>query len=150
MSLDFSDPRLIAYALDELDAAERAEVEAQLVGDPERRRLVEEIRATARLLTEHFQNEPRPKLAPEQREAIEARLQTAKLWRKWRRRRPHALGRAAILSLTLATLAAAGLLAWNDARSASAGPRRRWPRVASSSVVARTPRRRSSWTAAWR
>ena len=78
MSLDFSDPRLTAYALDELDAAERAEVEAELAGDPERRRLVEEIRATARLLTEHFQNEPRPKLTPEQREAIEARLQTAK------------------------------------------------------------------------
>jgi eukaryotic-like serine/threonine-protein kinase len=37
-------------------------------------------------------------------------------WRKWRRRRPHALGWAAILSLTLATLAASGLLAWNDAR----------------------------------
>ena len=78
MSLDFSDPRLTAYALDELDAAERAEVEAQLAGDPERRRLVEEIRATARLLTEHLQNEPHPKLTPKQREAIEARLQTAK------------------------------------------------------------------------
>ena len=36
MSLDFSDPRLTAYALDELDAAERAEVEAELAGDPER------------------------------------------------------------------------------------------------------------------
>ena len=71
-------------------------------------------------------------------------------WRKWRRRRPHALGWAAILSLTLATLAASGLLAWNDARSASAGPRRRWPRVASSSMVTRTPPRWSSWTAAWR
>ena len=86
MSLDFSDPRLTAYALDELDAVERAAVEAQLAGDPERRRLVEEIRATARLLTEHLQNEPRPKLAPEQRAAIEARLQTAtqpKPKRRW-------------------------------------------------------------------
>ena len=84
MSLDFSDPRLTAYALDELDAAERAEVEAQLAGDPERRRLVEEIRATARLLTEHLQNEPSPKLAPEQREAIETRLQSAtKPKRRW-------------------------------------------------------------------
>jgi Ca-activated chloride channel homolog len=84
MSLDFSDPRLTAYALDELDATERAEVEAELAGDPERRRLVEEIRATARLLTEHFQNEPRPKLTPKQREAIEARLQTAtKPKRRW-------------------------------------------------------------------
>src|SRR5215471_7388332 len=83
MSLDFSDPRLTAYALDELDAVERAVVEAQLVDDPERRRLVEEIRATARLLTEQLQNEPSPKLAPEQREAIEARLQTAKPKRRW-------------------------------------------------------------------
>src|SRR5271165_7657376 len=84
MSLDFSDPRLTAYALDELDATERAEVEAELAGDPERRRLVEEIRATARLLTEHFQNEPRPKLTPEQRETIEARLRTAtKPQRRW-------------------------------------------------------------------
>ena len=60
MSLDFSDPRPTAYALDELDAAERAEVEAELAGDPERRRLVDEICATARLLTEHFQSYPRP------------------------------------------------------------------------------------------
>ena len=84
MSHDFSDPRLTAYALDELDAAERAEVEAQLAGDPERRRFVEEIRTTARLLTEQLQKEPSPKLATEQREAIETRLQTAtKPKRRW-------------------------------------------------------------------
>ncbi|HMB04679.1 MAG TPA: von Willebrand factor type A domain-containing protein [Isosphaeraceae bacterium] len=71
MPLDYSDPRLTAYALDELDAAERAEVEAQLAGDPERRRFVEEIRATARLLTEQLHKEPSPKLATEQSEAIE-------------------------------------------------------------------------------
>jgi Ca-activated chloride channel family protein len=106
MTLDFSDPRLTAYALDELDAAERAEVEAQLAGDPERRRLVEEIRATARLLTEHLQNEPRPKLAPEQREAIEARLQAAKPApprRPWIKR----------FGPTAAVVAMIGLLAWS-------------------------------------
>ena len=37
-------------------------------------------------------------------------------WRKWRRRRPHALGWAAFTTLALAAALALGLVAWSDAR----------------------------------
>ena len=74
MPFDPDDPRLTAYALGELDDAERAEVESLLAESDEARRFVEETRATARLLTERLGREPRPGLAPEQRQSIEKRL----------------------------------------------------------------------------
>ena len=64
MPFDPDDPRLTAYALGELDAADRAEVEALLADSPEARRFVEEIRATARLLTEQLHQEPAPASPP--------------------------------------------------------------------------------------
>jgi len=72
MSFDANDPRLTAYALDELDDAERAEVEKLLEQSPEARAAVEEIRQTAELLTGEFANEPVAALSAEQRRAIEA------------------------------------------------------------------------------
>ena len=67
------DPRLTAYALGELDESERPEVESLIADDPEAVRLVAEILATARLLTDHLHAETTPGLAPEHRQAIETR-----------------------------------------------------------------------------
>lgn len=51
MNLTPDDPKLTAYALGELDATERAAVEAALTRSPECRRAVEEIRALSAELT---------------------------------------------------------------------------------------------------
>ncbi len=93
------DPRLTAYALGELDESERPEVEALIADDPEAVRLVAEILATARLLTDHLRAETtRPGLAPEQRQAIENRLEPARVARA-RRRWPKFAIAAALLGL---------------------------------------------------
>jgi Ca-activated chloride channel family protein len=54
------DPRLTAYALDEMKPAERAEFEKLLQADPAARQAVEEIRATGALLTGALAAEPMP------------------------------------------------------------------------------------------
>ncbi|HZN67978.1 MAG TPA: zf-HC2 domain-containing protein, partial [Tepidisphaeraceae bacterium] len=58
MSTPISDERLTAYALDELAGEDRAAVEAHLATNPEARREVEEVRATARLLAAELADEP--------------------------------------------------------------------------------------------
>jgi Ca-activated chloride channel family protein len=107
MSLDFSDPRLTAYALDELDEPERVEVETILAADADARRFVEEVRATARLLTEQLQHEPHPMLAPAHREAIEAKIPTAprprNRWRRYGLDLRLAAAGAALVLMTLST-----------------------------------------------
>ena len=70
MKLSSDDPKLTAYALGELDEKERAEIEAAL--NEQSRREVEEIRATAALLSKELANEPCPALADTQREKIES------------------------------------------------------------------------------
>jgi Ca-activated chloride channel family protein len=57
MNLDPDDPRLTAFALGELDATEYALVEAIVIESAECRSVVEEIRFTARLLSEQLQAE---------------------------------------------------------------------------------------------
>ena len=74
MPLDPNDPRLTAYALGELGDAERAAVERELADSPQDQRQIDEIRATAQLLTEHLQREPSPGLAPAQRQALDGLL----------------------------------------------------------------------------
>ncbi len=74
MTFDPDDPRLTAFALGELDDAERSEVEALVRDHPEARKLVEEVRATAQILTERLRHEPSPGLAPEHHQAIEVKL----------------------------------------------------------------------------
>jgi Ca-activated chloride channel family protein len=74
MTFDASDPRLTAFALGELVGAEQAEITQRLADDPEARRFVEEIRATAQILTEMLKQEPSPGLAPEHHRAIEKGL----------------------------------------------------------------------------
>ncbi len=58
------DPQLTAYALGELDEAERAAVEARLRDDPAARAAVEAIRATARQLETALAGEPLPEVSP--------------------------------------------------------------------------------------
>ena len=74
MPADIDDPRLTAYALDELAGAEREEVDALLRDDASARRVVEEIRATASLLTDKLRAEvntmpavPLPSIQPRRR-----------------------------------------------------------------------------------
>jgi Ca-activated chloride channel family protein len=74
MPCDPNDPRLTTYALGELDEAERSSFEAELADWPDSQHEIEEIRATAQLLTEQLRNEPTLGLANAQREAIEGRL----------------------------------------------------------------------------
>lgn len=64
--------RLTAYALGELSADERAEVERWLAEEPELAAFVDEVRATAGLLEEGLRSEPAAALREEQRAAIAA------------------------------------------------------------------------------
>jgi len=76
MPLVPDDPRLTAFALGEIEDAERPEIEAGLASDPKARALVEEIRATARLLTETLHAEAAPGLDLGRLQSIEDRLAT--------------------------------------------------------------------------
>jgi hypothetical protein len=58
--LDPDDPRLTAYALDELEGEERAQVAAAVAADPSLRAAVDEIRAAAGRLTAALKVEPLP------------------------------------------------------------------------------------------
>src|SRR5438874_684585 len=77
MSYDPNDPRLTSYALDELDESERPSIEAQLAECAESRKTVEEVRATALLLSAELRQESSPGLTTEQRQALEGRLTEA-------------------------------------------------------------------------
>jgi len=69
--MNIDDPKLTAYALGELSAAERAEIEKQLRDDPEARAFVEETAAFGAMLGNAFHAEHPPvELAPEQRSKI--------------------------------------------------------------------------------
>jgi Ca-activated chloride channel family protein len=74
MRFDPNDPRLTAYALGEVEEDDRLAIEAQLAECADSRLAVEEIRVTAKLLTEQLQREPSPGLARAQRDVIEGRL----------------------------------------------------------------------------
>jgi len=74
MNFDANDPRLTAFALGELEGEERAEIETLLKQDPGARQYVEDVQATAQLLTLEFQGEPGLGLNSNHHEAIEAEL----------------------------------------------------------------------------
>jgi Ca-activated chloride channel family protein len=57
MKLDADNPMLTAYALGELDEPQRAEIEAQLEQDEAARKLVDEIRASAVLVSQELKSE---------------------------------------------------------------------------------------------
>jgi Ca-activated chloride channel family protein len=76
MPFDPDDPRLTAYALGELDAADRLAIEAILRDDPDARGFVLGVEETARLLAEELRHEATAVdgLDPARREAIERQL----------------------------------------------------------------------------
>ncbi|MEO1270333.1 MAG: hypothetical protein AAFX99_19770, partial [Myxococcota bacterium] len=71
MTYDPTDPRLTAYALDELSAEERKAFEEELQRHPHAQRDLDDIAALAELLTQELQQEPGPTLTDAQRQAIE-------------------------------------------------------------------------------
>jgi len=64
--------KVTAYALGELDDAERAALEARLAASEGARRDVAEVREAADALREAYRSMPRYELTPEQRRAVEA------------------------------------------------------------------------------
>jgi hypothetical protein len=81
MKIDANDSKWTAYALGEIrDPNERAEIESILEKSPEMRRLVDEIRDAANLLTEQFRTEPSMGLTPTQRALIEQKASTSGTW----------------------------------------------------------------------
>jgi exosortase/archaeosortase family protein len=74
MNITFDDPRLTAYALDELDGAGRAVIESEMQNFGECRREVEEITRAVALVHAGLASEPAPALLPVQQRAIEAKI----------------------------------------------------------------------------
>ncbi len=73
MNIHSNDPRLTAYALGELDEAERVELDALLRERSDLRDEIEAIRAVAGDLREELAHEPAPQLSAEQRASIKSR-----------------------------------------------------------------------------
>ena len=71
MREQMDEAKVTAYALDELEDGERAEMAKTIAGSDAAQREVEEIRAAAAALREAFASVPRHELRPEQRRAIE-------------------------------------------------------------------------------
>src|SRR4051812_22453745 len=95
------DPRLTAYALGELPASEREQVEALLRDDESARQIVEEIRATAGLLTNELAGSATDAtLTAAQREAIATNAQ-----------HPQRSPRARFITYVASGLAAAAIIA---------------------------------------
>ena len=70
MSIDHDSPRLTAYVLGELDAAEQTAFEAELESSAELRRAVEETRDTVAALAGALADEPSVALSDEQRATV--------------------------------------------------------------------------------
>jgi Ca-activated chloride channel family protein len=77
MKMTTDDPKLTAYALGELDPADRLEVEALLAESAEARQAVEDIRQTAAQLEHELKTEPCPRLSDVQRERLESELHSS-------------------------------------------------------------------------
>jgi len=74
MNPNFDDPKITAYALDELEPAERTEVEKLLAENPDALKWVEDVRKTADRLERELKTESCPQLTTEQAGTIEAEL----------------------------------------------------------------------------
>src|SRR5688500_15291818 len=72
MKLDVNDPKWTAYAFGELDAEERAAVEAELRLNPTARQLVTELQRTGELLKGALAKESVARLTPDQQAALAA------------------------------------------------------------------------------
>jgi len=76
--IDLNDPRLTAYALDEMPAAERSAFEAELRADPAAQVAVDEIRQTAAAIADALEFEPVPERVIEP--PLPQRRRTRSLW----------------------------------------------------------------------
>jgi len=74
METNWDDPKLTAYALGELEAEERATIEAFLANSPEARRRVDEIHQAVQQLETELRKESCPVLTAKQTKAIENEL----------------------------------------------------------------------------
>ena len=83
------DPKLTAYALDELDPADRAEVEQLLRENPNAVAEIAEVRSVAKMLESTLHNEEAPPLSTQHREAVMREIPQAKIvkgpswWGTW-------------------------------------------------------------------
>jgi Ca-activated chloride channel family protein len=68
------DPRWTAYLLGELEAAEQSECEAYLREHPEAAGVLDDLRTTARLVSEALQAEPNPDVSPALLQAVQTQL----------------------------------------------------------------------------
>lgn len=132
------DPKLTAYALNELEEADRAEVEAYLADNPAARAVVEEIRRTVAVLTAGMRVTNVPALTTLQRETITSsptvvaaslsyesvRRPALRVWAKW-----------ALATAACAALAAGGYLVLAGRQTA---PRRVAQNVPMSRTLAAT------------
>lgn len=76
MAIEIDDPRLTAYALGELEGAERADIERFVTASVEARAVVEEIRATAEVLSAGLGGEKGLELRATQRQRVNAAAET--------------------------------------------------------------------------
>jgi hypothetical protein len=74
MRIDPNDPKITAYLLDELEEAERKEIEKVLAEDAESRQHVEELRETTQALAAEFARDPDLALSSSHRKVIEEEL----------------------------------------------------------------------------
>ncbi|MGZ3335508.1 MAG: YfbK domain-containing protein [Isosphaeraceae bacterium] len=122
MIFDTNDPRLTAYALGEIDPAERSEIEQLLADREEARNYVAEIRQTAQWLAEELQKEPETAstLAMANHrlidQALESAVPTANSRPWWRR--PYRLMSMAATLLIVGTVGLFSLNAYQTGRQA--------------------------------
>jgi secreted protein with Ig-like and vWFA domain len=105
MKIDANDSKWTAYALGEIrDLNERAEIESILEKSPEMRRLIDEIRDAANLLTEQLRTEPSMGLTPAQLALIEQKANRPGTWFGFRPVWAIACAAAAIALISFLTL----------------------------------------------
>lgn len=109
MTFDPDDPNLTAFALGELDDADRLAVESLLARSPEAARFVAEVRETAALLSGTLRKEPMPGLSIVQRLDLDARLGTVPVPSSTPRRVPVPRALFAVAASVLLTMSGFGI-----------------------------------------
>jgi hypothetical protein len=120
MNNHLDDATLAAYALNEIDDAQRAIVEAALEANPDARQAVDAFCAAAQLATEAYKQEPKPALTDGQRQSLLARVGTSEAgqiaanmardrkarWSRWAKRIGVAAAACLVIAVGVATFLA--------------------------------------------